>query len=264
MPERPWFKFYPANWQGDAKLRMCSLAARGLWAECIAIMHDATPYGHLVVDGHAVTDAQLAVLVGAPPEEVSALIAELGSRGVFSRTRKGVIYSRRMTRDDKKRRTAQKNGRLGGNPSLLKTKENLSLDKGRDKARVKPQRIEDRGQTIPPPTPSGVGPPPRGARLPEDWIPTDKDREYAREKGMTDDEIDHFAAEFRDYWIAATGRSATKINWPATWRNRVRRLAEQGRIGRRGDGGKPVSMGSHGKAVSYAEVAAQLASRRKD
>ena len=99
---RPWFKFYPADWQGDEKLRVCSGAARNLWLECMCIMHRADPYGHLVVHGRPVTDSQLAVLAGIPPDQVPALMAELETAGVSSRNRAGVLYSRRMTRDAKR------------------------------------------------------------------------------------------------------------------------------------------------------------------
>lgn len=37
----PWLKFYPTDWRSDPALKMCSLAARGLWIEMIALMHEA-------------------------------------------------------------------------------------------------------------------------------------------------------------------------------------------------------------------------------
>src|SRR5215831_10886929 len=104
---RPWMKFYPADWQADQALRSVSLAARCLWLECMCIMHKADPYGHLVIHGRPVTDAQLAILAGAPPDQVPALMAELETAGVSSRNRAGVIYSRRLTRDEKRRKDGE-------------------------------------------------------------------------------------------------------------------------------------------------------------
>lgn len=104
---RPWFKFYPADWQADQALRLVGLEARGLWLECMCIMHRADPYGHLVVNGRPVTDVQLAVLAGTLPDRVPALVAELETAGVFSRNRAGTIYSRRMTRDEKRRKDGE-------------------------------------------------------------------------------------------------------------------------------------------------------------
>ena len=114
----PWMKFYPQDWRADEQLRMCSLGARGLWIEMLSIMHRSARYGYLLIGGKAPTDAQIAMQVGAFPDEVSALILELETSGVSSRTSDGIIYSRRMVRDHKKAETARKNGKKGGNPKL--------------------------------------------------------------------------------------------------------------------------------------------------
>ena len=99
MSKNPWFKFCPSDWRGDPKLRMCSIAARGLWIEMMCIMHEAKPYGHLLIEGESVSDAELARAIGMDAGEVETLIAELEKWAVFSRNGKGVIYSRRMVRD---------------------------------------------------------------------------------------------------------------------------------------------------------------------
>lgn len=104
MASRPWIKFYPADWQADQALGMCSLAARGLWLEMLAIMHRADPYGHLLVNGKVPTDTQLAALARCPLDQIPSLLDELESAGVFSKGRNRVIYSRRLTRDEKHRK----------------------------------------------------------------------------------------------------------------------------------------------------------------
>jgi hypothetical protein len=114
----PWLKFYPSDWRSDPKLRMCSLAARGLWMEMLCLMHEATPRGSLLVNGVPVTERQLATLVGATAREITALVAQLGAAGVFSREDNGTIYSRRMRRDEEKATRDKANGKAGGNPRL--------------------------------------------------------------------------------------------------------------------------------------------------
>jgi hypothetical protein len=108
----PWMKFYPRDWRGDQALRSVSIAARGLWMECLCIMHEARPYGHLMLNGQPVEDGALARMTGASVDEVSALMAELRKAGAFSVTREGVIFSRRMTKDharaNKGRKAVQK------------------------------------------------------------------------------------------------------------------------------------------------------------
>ncbi len=143
---QPWMKFYPSDWRADPRLRMCSLAARGLWMEMLALMHEAAPYGHLLISGISPTDAQLAVLAGAPSDQIPELLGELEAAGVFSRTRSGAIYSRRMTRDDKKSAQARKNGKNGGNPILCNSRDNPPPVNPQDNGGDKTQKPEARSQ----------------------------------------------------------------------------------------------------------------------
>ncbi len=110
---RPWFKFYPGDWRADQAVQSCSLAARGLWHEMLGLMHEATPYGYLMLNGEPMSTGQLSMLVRSNPEEVEKLIAELEAAGVFSwathrGTHRGKIYSRRMIRDEKRARMGKK------------------------------------------------------------------------------------------------------------------------------------------------------------
>lgn len=118
-PERrdPWLKWFPSDWRSDPRLRSCSLTARGLWIEMIGLMHEATPYGHLVINGRKVTDIELARQVGATQKEVAASLAELSENGVFSvAPDSGAIYSRRLVRMADRSRTNTANGKNGGSP----------------------------------------------------------------------------------------------------------------------------------------------------
>lgn len=115
----PWFKFFPSDWHGDELLAMCSLAARGLLTEFLCLMHRATPYGHLLVNGKQPTDVELARLVRATnPAELRRLRDELLARGVLSRRTDGTIFSRRMVRKGKQSAVGHETGKLGGNPKL--------------------------------------------------------------------------------------------------------------------------------------------------
>jgi hypothetical protein len=96
---RPSFQFYPADWRKDPELQSCSLAARGLWVEMLCIMHEAEPYGHLVVNGKSMNEKQLSRAAGGSLKQIRVLLSELESTGVFSRSDDGVIYSRRMVKD---------------------------------------------------------------------------------------------------------------------------------------------------------------------
>lgn len=111
--KRPAFQFYPGDWRRDLGVRMLSIAARGLWVELMALMHEGTPYGHLSDhDGQALDDEACAQLVGVPVKPYRQLLEEIERRKVSSRTEAGVLYSRRMVRDEEIR-----NKRAQGGPS---------------------------------------------------------------------------------------------------------------------------------------------------
>ncbi|MFM0439265.1 GIY-YIG nuclease family protein [Paraburkholderia strydomiana] len=117
--KRPSFQFYPGDWMNDAALRMVSVSARGLWMDMLCLMHQGSPYGHLKVNSKAINEIQLARLVGANSDEVSAWMRELSDAGVYSTSEDGVIFSRRMVKDENLREVRASGGKEGGNPKLM-------------------------------------------------------------------------------------------------------------------------------------------------
>jgi hypothetical protein len=113
---------------------MCSFAARGLWIDLLGLMHESTPVGLLLVNGVPPSTRQLAGLLGGTEREIKKLLAELGNANVYSVTgnalpadlRKliptglpsGILFSRRMVRDEAKALQDRLNGSGGGNPNL--------------------------------------------------------------------------------------------------------------------------------------------------
>ncbi|RAZ86941.1 hypothetical protein DPM33_26685 [Mesorhizobium hawassense] len=134
-----WSKFFWSDWESDPNLRLCSLAAQGLWMRmlCIAAAHE--PVGYVAIAGKGLDEAALARLSGCPEAELGALLGELEQNRVFSRDRHGRIYSRRMTADARKARVARRNGLKGGNPGLSKQRAFSASDKRRARAGDKPQ-----------------------------------------------------------------------------------------------------------------------------
>jgi len=83
----------------------------------------------------------------------------------------------------------------------------------------------------------------RGSRLPADWRVPDSDHTWALQQGLSNDEIAALTDEFRDHWKGVAGAKGIKLDWPATWRNRVRYILNSPR--RMARPGKP--QGSYAK-----------------
>lgn len=238
----PYIKWYARDWRGDGALRMCSFAARGLWADILSIIHDeGAPYGQLRINGAVPRSDQLARMTGGSAREIDRLFAELETAGVFSRTDDGVIYSRRMVRDKAKYDADRDNGKGGGNPNLR------NQDKASDKRGVNPQdkaqsqspeplpkknnKSESRESApqaaAPPSVPeTTIAKPPKPARgtrwssemgVSEDWL---VDAEMSRtEHALPAIDLRLEAAKFKNYWASKSGGSATKVDWKLTWMN---------------------------------------------
>lgn len=145
MTTRPWLKWYPGDWRADPLLRSCEPISRYVWMEMIGLMHEAEPYGHLVLAGRAMDYKTLSRVIGVDAGEVKRAVKELEDRGVFTRTNGGVIFSRRMVRDESRRKTLQENGSKGGNPKLINQEVSGGLDNQTPNQSDKPQRPEARG-----------------------------------------------------------------------------------------------------------------------
>ncbi len=125
--DRPSFQFYPEAWLGDIALRGASSAARGLWIDMMALMHQGSPYGYLRLKdsngGHFVPNiTRLAKMTGNTPGEVESWIAELDEIGVLGRDKNGVIFSKKMVRDQKQRKAwakRQKSHRANKDSKLI-------------------------------------------------------------------------------------------------------------------------------------------------
>lgn len=63
----------------------------------------------------------------------------------------------------------------------------------------------------------------RGTRLTAAWQPSQADLDFALDTGWQREHVEIEIAKFRDYWVAQPGQKGVKLDWPATWRNWVRR-----------------------------------------
>lgn len=78
--------------------------------------------------------------------------------------------------------------------------------------------------------------PERGTRLPVGWLPGPEQTAFAESLGIRNGVAAAELEKFRDYWTALPGQKGVKTDWTATWRNWLRRKAED-------MGGKPGASG---------------------
>lgn len=157
----------------DPALRSISPLARGVWMDILCVMFESEKRGYLQINGKAPSEEQIARMVGCSGDEISRAMSELREASVFSTTANGVIYSRRIVRDEEIRNKRSKSGTLGGNPSFQKGKPNPYYEKDKqndnqeDKQKITPsssssssssKELKDK-ETKPPEKPPADHPP---------------------------------------------------------------------------------------------------------
>lgn len=95
------------------------------------------------------------------------------------------------------------------------------------------ESVSHESQQVAQVTPQVATPKKTAKRLSEDWKPDKQYWEAAQliKPDMTQEWFIQVAHKFKDYWIAKAGKDATKADWLATWRNWIRREAENAKGG---------------------------------
>lgn len=242
MSELPWSKFFWSDWEADQGLRLCSLAAQGLWMRMLCVCAKGDPKGYLAINGQPLGSTDVARLCGITADEAESLMDELDRNGVFSRDRRGWVYSRRMIRDAKKsaagkkfakRRWGQPPEDKGGNPR----------PNGSPNGEPTPQRPETRDQReekgvarAPVPDPDPYDRPLPGSQQSNGWIPPGRmvegfslppdGRSFAEAQGFAPADVQAISDDFARHYLAATGPKAHSANWRASWQRWVCREAQ--------------------------------------
>lgn len=103
MAGTTYSKFFWADWSSDPKLLLCSLAAQGLWMRLLCLAAESDRPGHVLIAGRKPTVRELHDVTRAPIADLEKLMAELKKNGVCDTDRDGVMISRRMVRDFRRR-----------------------------------------------------------------------------------------------------------------------------------------------------------------
>jgi len=197
MGKIPSLQFYPGDWLKDPAVRSVSFEARGLWIDMLCLMHESDRRGFLQhATGKPVTAEQLARMTGCSTDDVSRLLQELYNSGVYSCTDHGVIFNRRMAKDERFRVSRVENGKKGGRPKITYPKPTGEATK---KLNLTPSSSSS--SSIPP-IPSGIAPPPDRIRFGKFVLLTAEERQKLGEC---------FGEAGADDWIERLNRYAEKI-----------------------------------------------------
>lgn len=103
-PKHVWDALFWADLENDAALKDCSPGAQGFWVtRMLPICARAKRRGYFLHNGKVPTLDQLVKWSGYPAADIPGYIEELGRKGVYSVDAEGVIYNRRIVRQELKK-----------------------------------------------------------------------------------------------------------------------------------------------------------------
>jgi hypothetical protein len=122
--------------------------------DMLCVMAEAD--GYLLVGDKPPDDDLLARIISVGVDDLRAAVAELEANHVFSRNSRGVIYSRRMVRDEKRRQTGRETGPLAQQATTGKDRQKPATPQGSPgtRARARAGFPESRGRVEGPKEPS--------------------------------------------------------------------------------------------------------------
>lgn len=85
-------------------------------------MHQSEKRGFLEINGKKIPENSLSMMLHLDKQKLSKSLGKMRDLGIFSETESGVIYCRRMVRDEEIRQIRKEAGKKGGNPNLLNQK----------------------------------------------------------------------------------------------------------------------------------------------
>lgn len=243
MMKFPAFQFYPSDWRSDPGVQALDYFERGVWFEIICLMHESSERGRLLLNGAPMPDEALARILGLDKQILTNTLTTLLTYGVASRDPKdNALICRRMVRDEELRQIRTQAGKKGGNPVLLKqnptTRVNLKSTPSSSSSIKEKDTSEE------------VSKKRRGSRLPSLFPLTAEMERYARERRPDLDPLTEHE-KFCNFWWSKTGHDATKLDWPATWRNWI--LNARASPAARPDPTPPVRLPSPEEAMRVAE-----------
>lgn len=223
----PWFKVDDA-FHGHPKVLELSLPSVGLWTlagswcanyltdgeitlRAIGRLGGSEKYAQELVDAGLWIPGDDETFQFKDWEDYQPLKAEIEAERDAARERMKVVRS-------KKKGTARADG-SGEQPPNVQPNNPRTFGGSSEEVRVTPSQ-PDPSHPVPPDQtpPNGGVPRKRASRIADDFQVTPQMREWAATKAPNTD-LGLETEKFINYWIAKSGKEATKLDWAATWRN---------------------------------------------
>jgi hypothetical protein len=77
---------------------------------------------------------------------------------------------------------------------------------------------------------------PKGNRLPDEWQAGEAELAFGRNLGLSDAQIRDEQGQFKDFWRGIPGQRGRKLDWEATFRNRLRDVAARAQLRKSSNG----------------------------
>lgn len=208
-----WFRFYDAALD-DPKVQRLTPEQFRLWVNLLCLANRN--------DGQLPKPEDAAFSLRMPVAEYGQMLRDLVHAGLFDKcggTWEPHNWSFRQFKSDvsnervKRYRDRKRNEECNVTVTPSETDTESDTESETDK--------REEGASAPPPQPTK-----RGARIPEDWTVSDACRTFATGLGLNPDTV---AEAFVDYWKAASGSTARKLDWDAAYRTWCRRQADNGK-----------------------------------
>jgi uncharacterized protein YdaU (DUF1376 family) len=226
----PWFRFFPSDWLGGT--RGLSATETGVYITLVAMMYDrGSPI--------PTNMPRLAQQCGTSPARFGKAVDTLLSSAKIFLLDDG-YWNQRVQKETELVSKTKTNASTAANQRWEKEKQNQrpvsngAMPEQCDRnANQKPDTRYQKDT----PAASIEASPPKGDRTPakrgsrvDDFIP---DILVATEMGMAEATARFESEQFLDYWRGVPGAKGVKLDWPATWRNRVREQIQRNGSGHR-------------------------------
>jgi len=225
MASSPAFQFYAAEYLADEHVQLMTLRQEGIYIRLLAYCWRE---GSIPAEPSAIS----MLCKGGSTTDIRVVLARFkidptnGSRMVHTRLEiereKQKIWREKSAKGGKasahkrkKRKdiTPQQGGATKGQPDSFNTSFSSSSS-------ISSSNTKEKTTTVPRATRSAEA---RGTRLPSDFS-LSPDLRLWSESNAAHVDVDAALAEFRDYWCGVAGARGRKLDWDATFRNRLREL----------------------------------------